>query len=72
MRKEFDYINGQFVDARNEAVYAAEITRYHAEWARRIEGEIIPSDNADETININAPTMMAAEKGAASILQGNP
>ncbi|MGN4225366.1 aldehyde dehydrogenase family protein, partial [Burkholderia gladioli] len=25
-------------DATNEARYAAEITRYHAEWARRIEG----------------------------------
>src|SRR2546427_475139 len=32
-------------DATNEAIYAAEILRYHAEWARRIEGEIIPSDN---------------------------
>ena len=31
-------------DAQNEAVYAADITRYHAEWARRIEGEIIPRD----------------------------
>ncbi|MEK7919877.1 aldehyde dehydrogenase family protein, partial [Burkholderia contaminans] len=30
-------------DASNEAVYAGQITRYHAEWARRIEGEIIPS-----------------------------
>lgn len=37
-------------DASNEARYAAEITRYHAEWARRIEGEIIPSDSQDETI----------------------
>ena len=32
-------------DATDEAVYAAEVTRYHAEWARRIEGEIIPSDS---------------------------
>lgn len=37
-------------EARSEALYAADITRYHAEWARRIEGEVIPSDTRDETI----------------------
>ncbi len=37
-------------EATNEVLYAAEITRYHAEWARRIEGEVIPSDSRDETI----------------------
>ena len=37
-------------DATFEAVYAAEITRYHAEWARRIEGEIIPSDSPRENL----------------------
>ncbi|KSR38167.1 aldehyde dehydrogenase [Pseudomonas aeruginosa] len=37
-------------DATNEAIYAAQVTRYHAEWARRIEGEVIPSDSRDETI----------------------
>ena len=37
-------------DASNEARYAAQITRYHAEWARRIEGEIIPSDTPDENL----------------------
>ena len=37
-------------DASNEAVYAGQITRYHAEWARRIEGEIIPSDTPDENL----------------------
>src|SRR5580658_3459539 len=35
-------------DAANEARYAADITRYHAEWARRIEGELIPSDTPNE------------------------
>ena len=35
-------------DATNEAIYAAEVTRYHAGWARRIEGEIIPSDTPNE------------------------
>lgn len=37
-------------DATNEAVYAADITRYHAEWARRIEGEIVPSDTPNESL----------------------
>ena len=37
-------------DARGEAIYGAELMRYHAEWARRIEGEIIPSDNPGETL----------------------
>jgi lactaldehyde dehydrogenase / glycolaldehyde dehydrogenase len=37
-------------DARAEVTYAAEITRYHAEWARRLEGEVIPSDAPDELL----------------------
>ncbi len=37
-------------DATGEAIYGAEITRFHAEWARRIEGEVIPSDSPNETI----------------------
>jgi lactaldehyde dehydrogenase/glycolaldehyde dehydrogenase len=37
-------------DARGEVIYGAELTRYHAEWARRIDGEIIESDNPDETL----------------------
>ena len=37
-------------DATSEAIYAGQITRYHAEWARRIEGEIIPSDTPDENL----------------------
>lgn len=37
-------------DATNEARYACEILRYHAGWARRIEGELIPSDGAKESI----------------------
>lgn len=39
-----------FDDARGEVIYGAELTRYHAEWARRIDGEIIESDNAGETL----------------------
>ena len=37
-------------DARGEVKYGAELARYHAEWARRIDGEIIESDNPDETL----------------------
>ena len=37
-------------DSENEARYAADITRYHAEWARRIEGEVIPSDTPNENL----------------------
>ena len=44
-------------DATNEAVYAAEVTRYHAEWARRIEGEIIPSDSARENLMLHREPM---------------
>ena len=44
-------------DAENEAVYAADITRYHAEWARRIEGEIIPSDTPGENLMLHREPM---------------
>jgi lactaldehyde dehydrogenase / glycolaldehyde dehydrogenase len=72
-------------DATNEAIYAAEITRYHAEWARRIEGEVIPSDNADETmllqrepigvvaclIPFNYPVYTLLRKIAPALITGN-
>ena len=44
-------------DATNEAVYAAEVTRYHAQWARRIEGEIIPSDSPRENLMLHREPM---------------
>ncbi len=44
-------------DAINEAFYAADITRYHAEWARRIEGEIIPSDSPNENLMLHREPM---------------
>ena len=37
-------------DATAEVIYGAELMRYHAEWARRIEGEVIESDNPGETL----------------------
>lgn len=72
-------------DATNEAVYAADITRYHAEWARRIEGEIIPSDNPSENlllqrepygvvsclIPFNYPVYTLLRKIAPALITGN-
>jgi lactaldehyde dehydrogenase/glycolaldehyde dehydrogenase len=72
-------------DATNEVVYAAEITRYHAEWARRIEGEIIPSDSPNENlllqrepigvvaalIPFNFPIYTLMRKIAPALITGN-
>ncbi|MFJ2285174.1 aldehyde dehydrogenase [Pseudomonas iridis] len=72
-------------DASNEARYAAQITRYHAEWARRIEGEIIPSDSPDENlflhrepigvvaclIPFNYPVYTLLRKIAPALITGN-
>ena len=72
-------------DATNEAVYAAEVTRYHAEWARRIEGEIIPSDTPSENLMLyrepigvvaclipfNYPVYTLLRKIAPALIAGN-
>ncbi len=72
-------------DASQEAVYAADITRYHAEWARRIEGEVIPSDSANENlvlhreplgvvaclIPFNYPVYTLLRKIAPALISGN-
>ncbi|WP_336333505.1 aldehyde dehydrogenase [Pseudomonas putida] len=72
-------------EASNEARYAAQITRYHAEWARRIEGEIIPSDTPDEKlflhrepigvvaclIPFNYPVYTLLRKVAPALIAGN-
>ncbi|MED5610178.1 aldehyde dehydrogenase [Pseudomonas sp. JH-2] len=72
-------------DATSEAFYAAQITRYHAEWARRIEGEVIPSDSRDETILLqrepigvvaclipfNYPVYTLLRKVAPALIAGN-
>jgi len=72
-------------DATNEAIYAADITRYHAEWARRIEGEIIPSDSPSESlllqrepigvvaclIPFNYPVYTLLRKIAPALITGN-
>ncbi|MDF0605136.1 aldehyde dehydrogenase [Neisseriaceae bacterium TC5R-5] len=72
-------------DATNEAIYAAEVTRYHAEWARRLEGEVIPSDSSDENllllrepigivaclIPFNYPVYTLLRKIAPALITGN-
>jgi lactaldehyde dehydrogenase/glycolaldehyde dehydrogenase len=72
-------------DATNETVYAADITRYHAEWARRIEGEVIPSDAVNENlvlhrepigvvaclIPFNYPVYTLLRKIAPALITGN-
>ncbi len=74
-----------FDDAYGEVKYSAEITRYHAEWARRIEGEIIPSDNRRENlllmheplgvvaglIPFNYPIYTLMRKMAPALITGN-
>lgn len=71
--------------ARAEVMYAAEVTRYHAEWARRITGEIIPSDNPRENlllyrepigvvvclIPFNSPVYTLMRKVAPALITGN-
>ena len=36
--------------AKSEAFYATDLGEYQSQWARRIEGEIVESDNTDEKI----------------------
>ncbi|OCP15051.1 aldehyde dehydrogenase [Ensifer sp. LC163] len=74
-----------FADATSEVVYGVELMRYHAEWARRIEGEVIESDNADETlilrrepigvvaclIPFNYPIYTLVRKIAPALIAGN-
>lgn len=72
-------------DATGEVTYGVELMRYHAEWARRIEGEVIQSDNADETlilrrepigvvaclIPFNYPIYTLVRKIAPALIAGN-
>lgn len=72
-------------DARAELRCGAEIIRYHAEWARRIDGEIIPSDKPREKlflhreplgtvvalIPFNFPIYTLLRKAAPALITGN-
>ena len=71
--------------ARVEAAFTADYLDFMAEWARRIEGEIIPSDRPGETILLNYkplgvvggilpwnfPFFLIARKMAPALLTGN-
>lgn len=72
-------------DATGEAIYGAELMRYHAEWARRIDGEIIDSDTPNETLMLkrepigvvaclipfNFPIYTLVRKIAPALITGN-
>ena len=71
--------------ARGEVLGAADYFDYMAEWARRIEGEILESDRAGETIFLfrqpigviggilpwNFPFFLIARKAAPALVTGN-
>lgn len=70
---------------RGELGFASGTLRYQAEWARRLLGEIVPSDTPGETIHLtrvpvgvvvaicawNFPMAMYARKVAPALLAGN-
>jgi lactaldehyde dehydrogenase/glycolaldehyde dehydrogenase len=72
-------------DATAEAIYGVELMRYHAEWARRVEGEVIESDTPDETLMLkrapigvvaclipfNFPIYTLVRKIAPALVTGN-
>jgi len=77
---------GKLLDlARGEIATTADYLDYMAEWARRIEGEIVPSDRRDETILMlrkpmgvvggilpwNFPFFLIARKAGPALLTGN-
>jgi len=71
--------------AQVEADFAADYLDYMAEWARRLEGEVLSSDRADETILLlrkpigvvagilpwNFPFFLIVRKMAPALLTGN-
>ncbi len=71
--------------AAGEVGFAAAIFGYTAEWARRLTGDVLPSDERDETINLlrvpigtvaaicawNFPLALYSRKVAPALLAGN-
>lgn len=71
--------------AQVEVSFTADYIDFMAEWARRIEGEILPSDRAEETILLfrkpigvvagilpwNFPFFLIARKAAPALVTGN-
>lgn len=72
-------------NAVGEVYGAADLFDYHAEWARRIEGEVIPSDSVNENVFLykeplgvvacilpwNFPMYVLARKMAPALITGN-
>lgn len=72
-------------ECRGEVDAAMDIIQYHAEWDRRIEGEILPGDSANEIIHLqrhphgvvagicpwNYPFVVLARKLAPAMVTGN-
>jgi lactaldehyde dehydrogenase/glycolaldehyde dehydrogenase len=72
-------------EARGEVGGTAEFFTYFAEFARRLEGELLPSDNADEHVMVmrvphgvcvgimpwNYPSVICARKAAPALVAGN-
>jgi lactaldehyde dehydrogenase/glycolaldehyde dehydrogenase len=72
-------------EARGEIAATAEFFRFFAEFARRIEGEILPSDARDEHVMVlrvpygvsvgvlpwNYPSVICARKAAPAMIAGN-
>jgi lactaldehyde dehydrogenase / glycolaldehyde dehydrogenase len=71
--------------ARGEIGIAAEMLRFTAEWARRLQGDVVPSDSRDELITLlrvpvgvvaaicawNFPVALFARKVGPALLAGN-
>ncbi len=71
--------------AAGEVGFAVAILRYTAEWALRLQGDVLPADQPDEVINVirvpvgtvaaicawNFPLAMLARKVAPALLAGN-
>lgn len=71
--------------AEGEVAFAVAILRFTAEWARRLQGEVLPGEGRDEIINLlrvpvgtvaaicawNFPLAMFARKVAPALLAGN-
>jgi lactaldehyde dehydrogenase/glycolaldehyde dehydrogenase len=72
-------------EARGEVGGTAEFFNYFAEFARRLEGELLPSDNPDEHVMVmrvphgvvvgimpwNYPSVICARKAAPALVSGN-
>jgi len=71
--------------ARGEVAGAADLTEYNAEWDRRIEGDIVPSDASNESVHLvrkphgvvaaitpwNYPVTLFVRKMSPALVTGN-